>query len=297
MNHDSISQTSHIRNLKELIMRAKEERNRIFSGFFSPEELFSSLPVLKSSRIYFASYGGYRYAQRRMILLDGLAEPYSYEGLTPWNIIRKAEATDKSSFPIIGISVKNESGRTRADRIKESLISGAFEENDIGDTLQGRDEVFLYIRIDSYKPSIISAPSHLKRAMDPAERRLQDVRNTVTGHPATTVESFDHLSFEPISPGSEEVTHLPSLRVDALVAKAFRLSRTEASFASSEMMVLLNSLPVGKKSQEFEPGDYITLETEGTIEITSYTERTKKGKFIVCFRRLSVRTTHTPLSP
>lgn len=107
-----------------------------------------------------------------------------------------------------------------------------------------------------------------------------------------TALALRHLEGRPVSPQQVELRHLaggrsrremvvvPSLRVDALGAKAFRVSRSYFGKGVAAGKVMLNGAPAGKSSSA-EAGDEIEAEELGRFRIESVEGETRKGNLKV----------------
>lgn len=89
-----------------------------------------------------------------------------------------------------------------------------------------------------------------------------------------------HLSDLPALGGrlSEKQLTVASLRLDALCAASFRLSRGEAAQAIEAGLVRLNHQPCLSTSKTVEEGAIISLQGKGRVKLMSVMNETKKGR-------------------
>ena len=89
-----------------------------------------------------------------------------------------------------------------------------------------------------------------------------------------------HLSDLPVLGGSlsEKQLTVASLRLDALCAVSFRLSRGEAAQAIEAGLVRLNHQPCLSTSKTVEEGAIISLQGRGRVKLMSVMSVTKKGR-------------------
>ena len=72
-----------------------------------------------------------------------------------------------------------------------------------------------------------------------------------------------------------------TLRLDAVMAAGFSLSRGESQRAVSAGRVLVNQRPVEKADARVNPGDQITLRGRGRIRLESAGGQSRKGRMFV----------------
>ena len=76
----------------------------------------------------------------------------------------------------------------------------------------------------------------------------------------------------------ERVDTVPSLRLDAVTASLFRLSRADAAAFIADGKVSVNSVPASKVTSLVKEGDSISVRGYGRREITELCGETKKGR-------------------
>ncbi len=93
---------------------------------------------------------------------------------------------------------------------------------------------------------------------------------------------FDEIPLERLSSGSQkrQLVIVPSLRVDALGAKAFNVSRSYFSKGIKAGNVTING-KAATKSSSAEPGDEIYAQTIGRMYVSSVQGETRKGNLKV----------------
>jgi ribosomal 50S subunit-recycling heat shock protein len=75
-----------------------------------------------------------------------------------------------------------------------------------------------------------------------------------------------------------------SLRLDALVAALFRVSRSEASVAIEQGYVFVNFAPAGKAARHVAAGDVLVLRGKGHAELLASQANTRSGRVRVEYR-------------
>lgn len=105
-------------------------------------------------------------------------------------------------------------------------------------------------------------------------------------------KSYLHAEVRPLSDllipkadAEEGHTTVASLRLDAIVSSAFRLSRTRAAEAIKGGLVFVNHSEVLKVDAPVEEGDEINLRHKGKIRVTEVGGETRKGRISVNYLR------------
>lgn len=109
--------------------------------------------------------------------------------------------------------------------------------------------------------------------------QLREVRRT-----SVRVSTTAAGEFAPLEPPPETVINVPSLRLDALVAAVYRLSRTEAQRLFERELVLVNSLPPRSPSLTADEGDLISVRGHGRFAYCGAAGETRKGRLRVRVR-------------
>ena len=103
--------------------------------------------------------------------------------------------------------------------------------------------------------------------------------------PVTVEEiSFEDLSLPKQTPKEIKAT-VASLRLDAVGAAGFGVSRSKMVSAISGDKVQINWGPVKGPAQTVNPGDIISFRGRGRIEIIELTGKSRKGRTGVCIHR------------
>ena len=147
-----------------------------------------------------------------------------------------------------------------------SLMSMGIERSRFGDILMQESDAI--VLLDTVTAQCVCAELH-KIAM-------------VT----VTVEPY---SLKDIVPKQEKVkeikTTVASLRLDAITASGFGISRTKAAEAIKGERVQVNWLPVQSVSREVQVGDVISLRGKGRMEVADITGISRKGRTGVLLKR------------
>ena len=85
----------------------------------------------------------------------------------------------------------------------------------------------------------------------------------------------------------EQVT-VSSLRLDAVVASLFRVSRGEAQTAIEYGFIFQNFHPVTKRTAVVAQGDQLVYRTKGRVEIADCSATTRSGRIAMSFKRYAM---------
>ncbi len=78
-----------------------------------------------------------------------------------------------------------------------------------------------------------------------------------------------------------------SLRLDAVLALGFGLSRSRAVLMIKGGLVQINGRPMEKPACELNPGDLIVLRGRGSLEVTALTGESRKGRLCLKLKKFS----------
>ena len=224
----------------------KTQRPKFF-GFLSPEQAVLANQMLSKRNINFSFYGGYDDAQRVIL------------GCFP-------DWADDISFPITAISFSFR----KADVLKHkdflgSLMALGIKREAVGDILveSGRAIAFLSDDIADY------------------------VLNEVNKIGRTGVELC--VGYKEPLPNAAQLKEfsetVSSLRLDCVVAALAGVSRNEAEQKIKDGFVSVNSVTVQKLTKTIGDGDIVTVRSSGKFIVSSTTERSKKDRVILKYKK------------
>lgn len=114
------------------------------------------------------------------------------------------------------------------------------------------------------------------------------------------IATTEELDLADLLPGAEradswseplvksENTSASALRLDAVLAPLFRVSRGEAQTAIEYHFVFHNFHPAGKRTATISAGDQLVYRTKGRIEIVDCSATTRSGRIALTFRRYPI---------
>lgn len=218
-----------------------------FLGFLSAEEAVLAQKILKGIKVEYCFFGGYEDADRVML------------GCFPeWDEERK--------FPIIPLTVtfRKSDSLTHRDFLG-SLMGLGLKRETVGDILieEGRGVIFLTDETAGYVISQLEKIGRvgveIKKGFSlplPQASRLQDFSETI-----------------------------PSSRLDAVVSAVAKLSRSDAAEKIEAGLVAVNSVVCEKVTKSVFAGDIISIRSKGKYVIDSLEDKTRKGRFILKFKK------------
>lgn len=218
-----------------------------FFGFLSREESVFAERILENRNVRFNLFGGYDGAER--VLLGCFPDWY--------------EAED---FPITAITF----AFRKADKLSHrdflgSLMALGITRESVGDILveEGRAVAFVTDDIAEY---IISQISKI-------------------GRTGVTVKYGFHSPLPQKSELSSFSVTVASKRLDCVVAALCNLSRGSALQKISDGLICVNSVITEKATKTLTDGDIVTVRGKGKFIIDSITDRTRKDRIVLKYRK------------
>ncbi len=247
---------------RELAENSSRTKLPAFEGFFDFASQKEAASSLSKFPVYFELYGGYPYAERKLIGVHSEMPPH---GAHPDVIAKNGTLSPGFDFPVSAIEVRGVTSdrRITPKQVRLTLSQLGLPERALGDVIaiEGRSVVFaLAIFADEIKSGL----------------------SVIGGAPAVAKVSAatGFANYEP----PEENAVIASGRLDAALSGIFRISREDSSQAVKNGMALVNYETAAKPSFEVRPGDFVSLETRGRARIIS-AEKTAKDRLRVVFTR------------
>ncbi len=250
---------SHILDLKE---KAASESIVTSSSFLSIDEISEIIRLQNINNKYVDTfyYGGYEEAERKAVIFvpefygvdeEGLEEFLNENGYNPLDLlyIKKDKFTSLTHRDylgaIMGLGLKRE-------------VTGDIIVNDEGCSIFCLKSVSSYI----------------------AENLKQAGRGSVT----VTVADKNELNIK-TSETQMIFTSVASMRLDCLVAAAFKVSRPSAADAIKQGVIYVNSAQITKNDFILKTGDKLVFRGKGKVVIGEVTGHSKKGRIQLNIKR------------
>lgn len=243
--------TEESRQLLESAARLAAEKGLVrFTRFLDPAELHQAQSLARAHGAAFASFGGYDRAERRI----GCFYP-------------AGEAAEESAYPIACLHSRYAS---RFCSLSHRDLLGAFmalglTRSCIGDMIISGEDVYLFAHE--------SIADYLVASMTSAGRASLSFRALDT--PPAMPEP-DGVSFSAI---------VSSLRLDAVLAGAYRLSRAQAQEVIRSGLVKVNHLPCDRVDAAVAEDTLLSLRGKGRVRLVSIDGTTRKQRIGLTFFR------------
>lgn len=253
LNHiHDIQEKRFVKMVLEYSKRADEQYRPLFTSFYDKQWLNNMLACYVDNSIkemcYF--YGGFETAERQILGIS----PYPIEG---------------EVFPIVALEVKVKTGigklLTHRDYLG-ALLGLGIERDTIGD-----------IVIKPFGAYIIASESMISYISSNllSIGRYQNIEQQVI--------PFSQMVIDPPQVKTYQMT-IASLRLDAIVAAAFGLSRSTAAKLIQSERVKCNGI-VGNSKQLIKEGDHITARGYGKIKLKQINGLTKKDRLHITIEK------------
>ena len=225
--------------LDELAARTARTGLLCWTGFLSPAEAEWAFAASRRQRVNVAFEGGYEDAERRIACFWDDEEP--------------------EAFPLQAVELTwpHQSAPGHRD-VLGSVMGLGVKRQCIGDIVVLEECAYLFAESQMAE--------HIAQTLASAGRiRLQ----------THVLDELPHI--EP-PPGTELHATVASLRLDAVVAAGFHLSRTDASELIAAGRVKLRHLPTERTDARVEEGDAISVRGHGRLVVEEVGAPTKKGR-------------------
>lgn len=235
--------------LDELAARASRTGRPCYTGFLSPAEAEWAFASSRRQRVNVTFEGGYEDAERRMACFWDAEEPYAFP------------------FQTLEVTWPHQSAPGHRDMLG-SLMGLGLKRALIGDIviLQDRGYVFADEQM----------AEHISQTLTSAGRiRLQ-------------IKLLDEPPALEPPKGTEMHDTVASLRLDAVVASGFHLSRTDAAELIAAGHVKLRHLPTERPDARVQEGDAVSVRGYGRLTVEQVGNPTKKGRLPVTLMRYGV---------
>lgn len=250
-----------------------------FSDFLNLNELHIYHSLHREFSVPTESFGGYDGAERQMAAF--IPDALSYAHLQKVSATQGAAGAQSggkrtpSDLPelkypigcirIIPASPKYAEKLTHRDILGAAMHLG-IERNRLGDIICRSEEYYLFCEQDIY-PFLLE--------------QLTKIRHT-----AVRTERYDQSNgIETVSPNFEESSEMiASNRIDAIIARAYRLSRSESAALLAEDKIFVNGRRVSNCNESCNSGDIISVRGKGRFIFETADLLTKKGKLKVNFK-------------
>lgn len=237
------------KRLRELAMRASRRGGAAFTHFMDLNQIQLAMTAASKERVRLILEGGYPDAERRIGAFYDSEPPEDWE------------------WPIqpVEISWRPQFGSPEHRDLLGSLMGLGFERERIGD-----------IVVDEGKAFVFAEPE-----------MAEYIASSLTNAGRVTVRCRLTEGVPELPPPKGRVFRdtVPSMRLDAVLAAGFSVSRSEASEQITRGKVFINQAQMLHTDAPIEEGDLISLRGTGRIRIESIDGETRKGRIALRFFR------------
>ncbi len=252
MNYEDKDEKTLFSKVLDQVKHCQKTGFPSFTDFFDPIRGARFLSTLSQQRGIFArAFGGFEGCERQML-------GFSCDG-----------ELDDDSFPIallkITYNAKFSRELTHRDYLGSVLSLGLVRDK-VGDIFCKNDLAFLFVHSD--------IASYI-------ECNLEKIANTKVKITRAHFDEFFALFQEFQSKRKEITVTLSSLRLDAFVASAFKLSRGDATDLITAEKVFINWALCSNNSKPLKEGDVVTCRGKGRFKVLALEGKSRKERLIV----------------
>ena len=234
-----------VKRLRELALRAAHRGEAVFTHFLDLAQAQAADAVAREAGVSIALNGGYEEAERRVAAFWSGAEPGEDEWpIRPVRILWHAQFGSPGHRDLLG-----------------ALMARGFERERIGDIVMDRECAWLFAEPEMAAYIV----SNLQSA----------------GRVSVKCELAEGVPQLPEPEGRSVRDTVPSMRLDALVAAGFSLSRSEAARAIAQGLVFLNQAQTLRADVAVPEKALISLRGAGRFRVTAVEGETRKGRLAV----------------
>lgn len=221
-----------------------------FTRFLDPAQAMQASQLARACGAAFSSFGGYEGAER----VVGCFHPYG-------------EQPDESDYPVVCLHSRY---HVKFCSVSHRDLLGAFmalglTRSCIGDIIISGEDIFLFAHD--------ATASHIADAMTSAGKASLDFR------------VLDAVPQMPEPVGSRFSAVVGSLRHDAVLAAAYRLSRSEAADVIRAGLAKVNHIPCERVDIQLSEGTLLSVKGKGRVKLVSVDGFTRKQRIGITFFR------------
>ncbi len=237
-----------VRYLEEKISSCYVYETAQYTDFLTMEEVATAEATVRNSGLFYAFYGGYEHAERKMLIL-------SLEEVTP-----------EYPYTILCGSWDRFCEISHRDVLGAVMACG-IERKCIGDILFDTENRKFYL-------------FSVARMADYISQNVSQI-----GKASVVWSTVNDIAVLPVKTATNSKVSVSSLRIDAVIAAVFHLSRQKAQDAIFEKKVFVNHSLVSKVTQNIQVGDSIVLRGHGKVIFLEQSGFSKKGKLYILIKK------------
>lgn len=242
-----------VRQLRDRANHVDDHRSYL-TDFFTPREQVIATHIAHANGLFSVSFGGYEQAERcRVLFYDGLVE--DLPGMETYAVSCLMATCKRGSAPL------------RHSDYLGSLLGLGIKRDKLGDLVLFDGGVYAFCTTDM-------VPVLLREWSEAGRTQLS----------VQLITSVHECDFMPPAVEERTVT-IQSLRLDALVAHAFSLSRTKAVEPIKKGLVQLNFTVCTDPAAAISPGDVLSFRGYGRAKVIGIGGNSRSGRIFVTIGR------------
>ncbi len=247
------SEQVFVRQLSDRVHRVDDQRSYV-TDFFTPREQVIAQHIARTNGFLSQAFGGYEQAERRRVLFCDV-------------IGQDQPSTSSFAISCLMATKKRGSAPLRHSDYLGSLLGLGIKRDKLGDLVLFDGGVYVFCTSDM-------ANVVLQQWSEAGRTHLS----------VQLMTSFQEGDFAPPTIEEKTVT-MQSLRLDALVAHAFSLSRTKAVEPIKAGLVQLNFSVCTDPATAISPGDVLSFRGHGRARVLEIGGNSRSGRIFVTIGR------------
>jgi len=248
-----------LQRLRDQASRARASGRTLVTEFLSPREVRAAHLVAEAEGVACRSHGGYERAERRRVAFA--AAPYGWSD--EMEEVDRVNASAVFSIACLRVSGNRFDPPLRHGDVLGSLMGLGLERNRLGDVVLARETAYVFC-VDAVAPVLLSQ-------WDKAGRQV--IRPTRV--------DLDQVPMLPVPEVVERTVTVQSLRLDAIVAHAFGMSRSSALAPIAAGKVMLNFVPCTDPATRVGEEDILSLRGSGRARVLAVEGESRSGRTFV----------------
>lgn len=233
------------KRLNELAMRASKRGEATFTHFMDLNQIHIATRIAESRRINLLLDGGYPDAERRM------------------GAFYETEPPEEAMWPIqpVEITWRSQFGTPQHRDFLGALMALGFERERMGDIVLCGERAYVFVEPEMAEYIVKSLDS--------------------VGRIAIKCSVVSEVASIPPPAGRIVRSTVSSLRLDALVAVGFSISRSDAAERIARGKVAVNQAPVLRPDAAVQTGSIVSSRGDGRFRLESVDGETRKGRLAI----------------
>ncbi len=235
----------------DVALLCQKQHINTYTDFLDPVKTAQFLAMLKEVDIFASAFGGNDFCERKIIGFSLEKDLY------------------KETFPIAKLEVKYNEKFSKSLTHRDflgSILGLSIARSKVGDIIISKSSAFVYVSKDISQFICLNL--------------LKVSKTSVTVTESNNFLEQDEQNEQEEKIKSNAIT-VSSLRLDAVLSVAFKISRSKSSQLVDSEKVFVNWVLVKNGTKQVAENDVITVRGIGRITINGFSGKSKKDKFII----------------